>query len=104
MPDRDAASAPQPGKVVFANDLPYTVAEENPLEALKTTLAFSVDDWSSSRAMSWVYGIVLGWDDEHPDDNGAMAEQAERHGWDAAAVERLRRLHAVFVRMVEASK
>lgn len=104
MTDPPRASAPRPERIVFTNDLPYTMGEENPLEALKTTLAFAVDDWGHSRAMSWVYGIVLGWDDEHPDDNGAMEEQAARHGWDAAAVERLRRLHAAFVRMVEASK
>lgn len=80
---------------IFVNDLPYRVPEENPLESLKSTLAFAVDDWGDSRAKAWVYGIVLGWgsDDDDPD---AHAELAAKFGWDDAAVARLRRLHAAF--------
>lgn len=74
---------------ILVNDLPYSMAEENPLESLETTLALSVDDWGASRAMSWVWGIVCGWDE-------AMAEQAVKHRWSSEAVARLRRLHAAY--------
>ena len=80
---------------VFVNDLTYSDGEENPLESLKTTLAFAVDDWGDSRAKAWVYGIVLGWGEADEDDD-AHPELAEKFGWDEAAVARLRRLHAAF--------
>lgn len=75
---------------VFVNDLPYTDAEENPLESLISTLAFSADDWAASRAMAWTWGVVCGWDD------GSYAELAPKCHWDAETVERNKRLHAAF--------
>ena len=60
--------------MVFLNDQPYSDGQEDPIKALRDTLAFAVDDWGDSRAKAWVYGIVLGWDDE--DDHEAMDEVA----------------------------
>ena len=76
--------------MIFLNDEPFRSTESDPIDALKNTLAFSVDDWATTRAMAWVWGIVLGWDDE------SMVELAERHGWSDGAVARLRGLHAAF--------
>lgn len=76
--------------MIFLNDEPYRSTEEDPIEALKTTLAFSVDDWGATRAMAWVWGIVLGWDDE------SLSELAERHRWSDGAVARLHLLHEKF--------
>ena len=78
---------------MFLNDRPYTDAQENPVESLRDTLAFSVDDWGSSRAMAWVWGIVNGWDED------AMSDLARLFGWDTATTERLNRLHAAFDRL-----
>lgn len=75
---------------VIVNNLPYSSPEDDPLEALRTVLAFSVDDWSETRAMAWVWGIVNGWDDE------AMTELADRFVWHGPQVARLRQLHAAF--------
>jgi hypothetical protein len=84
--------------IVFANDIPYAGNQLDPLEALEDTLAFSADDWSASRAMAWVYGIVCGWDDdiETPEEGDAMGELAGKFGWSADTVERLRELHRRF--------
>jgi hypothetical protein len=84
--------------IIFANDLPYTGPQMDPIGALKNTIAFSADDWSVSRAMAWVYGIVLGWDNDDPDDpdEGAMGEIAARFGWTLDQVARLRKLHVRF--------
>jgi hypothetical protein len=79
-------------RVTFLNDEPYRDGEEDPREALRTTLAFSADDWASSRAMAWVWGIVEGWDDE------SMTELAATYRWDKATKERLNRLHEAFDR------
>lgn len=77
---------------VFLNDLPYRDGQEDPGGSLRSTIAFSVDDWSESRAMAWVYGIVLGWDED------SLAELRPRFGWDEATTGRLRRLHEAFDR------
>jgi hypothetical protein len=75
---------------IILHDLTYADGEEDPFEALETTLAFSSDDWSTSRAKAWVWGIICGWDD------ASMAELAAKFGWDQEAVARLNRLHAKF--------
>lgn len=84
-----------PERVIIANDIPFGDGEEDPRESLKSAIVFSVDDWGASRAMAWVYGIVVGWDDEDGNDD-AMAELAVKFRWDATAVARLRRLHEAF--------
>jgi hypothetical protein len=83
---------------VLANDLPYVLGEENPIESLKSTIAFSSADWGSARDLAWIYGIVLGWDGDpdYPDDGDPMAELQEKFGWDDGQVARLRRLHDRF--------
>lgn len=77
--------------VIMANDLPYTRDEPNPLTAIGDALAFGVDDWGATRAKAWIYGIVLGWDDESIDD------LAKQHRWTPNQVRRLRALHERFV-------
>jgi len=67
------------------------------LESLANCIAASPDDWGADRAMSWVYGIVLGWDceedHEHREGCGdAMAALAARWRWDEVDVARLRAL------------
>lgn len=78
---------------VFVNDLPYAVGSDDPINSLADTLAFSADDWSASRAMAWVWGIVCGWDDD------SFTELAPRFRWTAEQVERLKRLRANFERL-----
>jgi hypothetical protein len=79
--------------MIFTNDLPYRDKTEDPRKSLGNTLAFSVDDWGSSRAMAWVWGIVCGWDAE------AMAELAVQFRWDADTTARLDRLHEAFEKL-----
>lgn len=75
---------------LFANDLPYSNGELDPLRALSDVLAFSVDDWGASRAMAWVYGIVCGWEE-------ALPEVAAKFGWNDFQQARLVELHRQFV-------
>ena len=58
-----------------------------PLHSVTTTLVFSGKDWSLDDSDAWLYGIVCGWDDS------SMAEMAEKHRWNEATVERLKKLH-----------
>ena len=88
-------------EIIIANNLPYTLTEMDPREALRDTIALSADDWSQTRAMAWVYGIILGWDPdpEADEDGGAMAELAAKFDWEPEQVERLRELHGRFDQM-----
>lgn len=87
--------------VIFANDLPYTNGNDDPLRALEDTLAFAVDDWSDTRAKAWIYGIVCGWDDPDAPDEDAMSELAEQFRWTPEQVARLRLLHERFKALSE---
>lgn len=64
---------------------------ENAKESVKSCVAFHVRDWAADKRDAWLFGVVCGWDDE------AMAEVSARHGWSAAEVGRLRRLHENWV-------
>lgn len=66
------------------------------LRSARSTLTLSSQDWSVRHDLAWLYGILVGWDDDpddpHPVD--AMADVAARCGWNADSVARLRRLAA----------
>lgn len=90
--------------VIIANDIPFTAGQENPLLSIGDAIAFDSGDWGLTRAMAWIYGIVLGWDDEDdPSDNGAMDEVARKFDWSPEAVARLRRLHERFAELERTS-
>ena len=84
---------------IIANRITENDPTENPLESLRAALAFSSNEWAESRAGAWVWGIVLGWDDEDEPDSDAMAEVAARYRWAPEVVARLRRLHEAFNRL-----
>lgn len=87
---------------VMAHRLAEQSPTENPLESLSDTIAFSSADWGAARDLAWIYGIVLGWDDDD-DDEGAMPDIAQRYGWTAETIARLRRLHAEYERLEAAA-
>lgn len=84
---------------VMAHHIAEQTPAESPLESLSDTIAFSSADWGAARDLAWIYGIVLGWDDEDDPDESAMPEIAQRYGWTTAGVARLRRLHAEYERL-----
>ena len=92
-------------QVIIANDLPYSLPTTDPKQALQDTIAFSANDWGESRAMAWVYGIVLGWDfdgdeDDDEDDGSELREEfRQKFGWTGEQIARLEALHAAFERL-----
>lgn len=64
--------------------------------SLESVVAFDPRDWSLDKRDAWIYGIVFGWESEELDED-PMGDVAKRHGWDDAAVQRLRELHEAFV-------
>jgi len=112
----EIAYAEEHGKQVFrydvsARDKPTSATEliglkrlplkrletECPIDSLKSTLAFAVDDWSRTRAMAWVWGIVHGWEGE------SLEECKAEFRWTDEACARLGRLHDAF-EALEASR
>lgn len=71
---------------------------ENPLENISCAIAFSPKDWSVESRDAWIYGIVLGWDDE------SLDELSKKHGWGLGDVERLKRLCLRFKELNELAK
>lgn len=68
------------------------------LDSARTTMALSSQDWAVARDFAWLYGILVGWDN---DPEGGDVEQVDtmsyiagRFGWNADDVALLRRLHA----------
>jgi len=71
----------------------------NPLESIEFTIAFSSRDMATDKRDAWIYGIVLGWDDEK-----TFEEFKEKFGWSDAAVKRLKKLHENYTVMAKQSK
>jgi hypothetical protein len=75
-------------------------------DSLEGVCAFDSRDWSVNKRDAWLYGIVCGWDggqDEDPPED-AMAEMVEQHGWNAEAVERLRRMQQAVTTVMKLGK
>ncbi len=34
------------------------------IQSLQTTIAFDSRDWSIDKRLAWIYGVLMGWDDE----------------------------------------
>jgi hypothetical protein len=62
----------------------------DPLGSLHHAMTFSSMDWGQSKDTAWIYGIAVGWD------GPAMKELAERHGWSAQKVAKLRKLRRYY--------
>ena len=60
------------------------------LESAARSMTTCAQDWSADEHMAWLYGIVVGWDDDG--DIAAMKELAAKFGWTPETVARLRRL------------
>ena len=48
-------------------------------------MAFDARDWGQNKRDAWLYAVLIGWGD-------ALQEVAERHGWDAPTVTRIKRM------------
>ncbi len=88
----------------MSSDLDRFTDEKNPLQSLKSTIAFSSNDWVINKCDAWIYGIVLGWSDyDDPDapEESAMEELKEKFGWGVDDVSRLKFLHAEYERLCQ---
>ena len=91
-------------RMVFANDLPYTDRDEDWRESMHSAIVFDAADWSGSRGMAWVYGILIGWDceEDHEHDwicggTDGLDDMGPRFRWDEANIARLRRLRLAYL-------
>lgn len=84
---------------VLADDATDAEVLREALVSAGNVLAFSANDWGKYSRDAWLYGILLGWDDEdgEPDAYDTMSDMAARHGWSDAEVAKLRRLRAAVV-------
>lgn len=88
------------GVVVSLDPQPSTITNKrpdtlHPIESIRSLLATDSRDWGEDRGDAWLWGIVMGWDDEDLECS-AMELVARKHDWDEATVARLRLLHERF--------
>lgn len=60
-------------------------------ESIESCLIHHVRDWGEEKRDAWLYGVIMGYDDE------CMAENRERFGWSDETCARLTRLHEQYV-------
>jgi hypothetical protein len=58
-----------------------------PIKSIEYTLAFASKDWSLDKDDAWIYGIVIGWDDD------SLDELKVSFGWSDETVLTLKELH-----------
>ena len=68
----------------------------NPFESLECTIAFDVKGWEADMRSAWIYGIILGWDDEE-----CSKEFKAKFGWDDTTIERLKKLRGNYLKAKE---
>ena len=71
----------------------------NVFDSLHSLLVFSSRDAGANEEDAWLYGIIVGWEDE---DGSAMNELREKFRWDDQTVLELRSLHTEFRKVKEA--
>lgn len=69
--------------------------DENPFESLHNLIVFSPSDFSQTVELAWIYGIIIGWDDE---ECFREFEKQFTH-WNKKDSLRLKKLHDNFVRI-----
>ena len=65
----------------------------DPLESLRNTIVFGAKDWSEHKRDAWIYGIVVGWNDE------SLSELSIKYRWSEEHVQRLKQLNQAFKRL-----
>ena len=71
------------------------------LQSLHGAIVFDSKDYSLNSRAAWIYGIVVGWGADEIDEDDALPEVAEKHGWSDGDVRRLTRLHRAVKRYKE---
>lgn len=56
-------------------------------ESLHKSLVFHSRDWAANERDAWIWGIVVGWDDE------SMKNLTNKFGWSDETVNRLKSYH-----------
>jgi hypothetical protein len=70
---------------------------EDPLQSLYDTVVFHSHDWGVHKRDVWLYGIIVGWDDD------SLEEFKIKFRWSEEAIKRLKRLHKRFKKLKKES-
>lgn len=62
-------------------------APTNPLQSMRESYCMSAKDMGEEKFDAWMYGIIVGWDDE------SYLELAKTHNWSKKTVEYNKLLH-----------
>lgn len=65
--------------------------DKNCFESIHSALTSYTGDLSKEENLAWIYGIIIGWNDESLDD------LSKSHQWTQKDIERLKRLRAEYM-------
>ena len=70
----------------------------NPFDSIRSTMTGHSRDWGANHRDAWLYGIVVGWDDENGNYNpDVLSELKESFGWEDADIARMQENRNAFV-------
>jgi len=71
----------------------------DPYESLENVLAFSSKFWSDNPDEAWIYGIIMGWKGDTPEETTEIYnELKQKFRWTDEDVKRLEYLHEEYIR------
>ena len=79
---------------MFLHEYPL---EHNPFDSLYKTIVYSSADYACGKDRVWIYGIVVGWDDESIKE----LEKEYSSWWDKEDTKRLKEMHKLFVKIAK---
>lgn len=86
-------------KHFIVNESSFNTETDSGAGLMRNRCAFTSRDQAADWPEAFTYAIVKGWDakdEDDPEDVGAMAEVAEKFGWDESLVAFLRDAHERF--------
>ena len=73
------------------NQLESSINNKDLVESLYNSIIFPPKDWSLTKHDAWMYGIIVGWDDN------AIKELKQRFSWSDKEVQELKDLNKKFL-------
>ena len=65
------------------------------IDSISSAIVFSPHDWAAHHRLAWIFGIVVGWDDE------SLEGLKKKFGWDDKTIGRLKSYHGTIRKLLD---
>lgn len=76
-------------------DIEQTDKLKEVIKSIASAISFSPYDWASHHRLAWIYGVIIGWD------NDSIKELKEKYDWTDETVERLKTYHKTISKLLD---